>query len=444
MWKVILGIFLPNLVILLIISAIYYVNSPDDMSKAQTLFDSYETIPLTENGDVYLKGFGVPENVKLTEYGYNLYKKYQDYTPALKTDIIDNDNYLKDPNDILVFKGQSDALECWFDQSKTIYTLCLTPKELEKTVKENQVLLNRLEELWQYNKFSEDLTFFTYDYFNVDDFVHLQNLFHANLVRMSSNGRNEQAIYLWIRNITLLNNLMSSRYDYIIKANIMFALEHAKETLLKIIDFKKIDDITYQKIKAAILRPAFGPEGFDLIKTSQADYNFALKPMILGLQNETGIEKIIFTPLIAPKFSRYEYAEFSYKLISLAKLSGKEFILEHEKISTHYEYAYPMDSLINSIKLFTFAAVPKLLLNGMYKVHELVYRRYIASIEDRMIILALEIKRQNIPKDKINKFLKNQPEEFQNPISKRPFNWNNTEIYFINPEDNRHTYNIKI
>ena len=260
-----------------------------ETDTTKKLLNNPITVPLEQNGDVYLKGFNVPASQSPIKYGQNLYRTYKNYSPDLKKDIMDGDDFkISTPDDILKFQGKSYDYGCWYGEENFDNTQkCPSLEELNSLINQNKILLSRLEKLWSYQYFDTDIHFTIEDYFDGATFIDIQQLFHAQLVLMKQTGQSKKAIDLWFKNIRMLNSLITGRYNSVDKAIFMISQGISKQALLTIIDFSVIDDNFYDRIQKAVQQPAFGSEGFNLKKTAQAEYNFFPKFNGRRLQKRT-------------------------------------------------------------------------------------------------------------------------------------------------------------
>ncbi len=408
---------------------------------AKDLFDNQETVPLEQNGDVYLKGFNVPPGQSPLAYGQKFYQDHKNTTDEEIRDYLDDENKPDKQNFLYKFQGSENGLICWFKEFEEVDE-CQTKEELNTTIAENKIFLERLKDLWAYQTFNSDIRFATEDYFHLQTFMRVQQLFFAQLISIAEDGRSDEAIDLWLQNSAMLNNLMNGRYTLLSKAVFAITTTHSNDSILKISKFTDLTDNQFAKIKDALSKPAFGPDGWDIKKTGQAEYNYILNTFRLAYPKENIFEKLD-SLFLNPNFGKNELAAFYKDLIDLSELPPVEFKKRHDEIEDIYNDKFSIKGF-GIVKLLAHAPIEKLMLGGVFKGQELIKNRLHFSIRNRMIILAMLIRMNNYDDQGISLMLHSQPAELQNPITKQAFEWDGEYIIFDGLNEPSNTYGVKV
>ncbi len=373
----IIGLFIAG--IITVLALWFCINQLDTKPSelSQELFFNQVQIPLEQNGDVYLKGFGVPLGQKPYDAGLQIYEDHTD----------------KKIDDILEFHGNAEGLYCWFLQDAPKEEKCQSLEELQETISKNKTLLNRLEEMSKYDHFDEDMITYSFDddtiqhtdYFRGQDFILLETLFNARLIALKKFGATEEAINLWIDNMNMLNNMLSSRQSMVFAAIVMITQNFTNDVITQLIDGYDIDADTLSRIKNALIRPAFGKNGMDLRKIYQAEYNNTFKQLNNYVKQELDNRSAFY----AKNNTLNLFAEYANDVIKTSENAPDSF----GKNNLHKKYS--TDNAWNYLGLILYNPTGKLLLNGVLKSEELLKNRYQSTLKREKIWQKIEEESNN-------------------------------------------------
>lgn len=314
---------------------------------SKKLFENQKTVALENNGDIYLKGFSAPKELKPFEVGLKIYEG----------------TFTGNTENRLEFQGSSIGLYCWFLQEDDSGETCQSLDELQNTINQNSVLLNRLEALSKYQDFDED--FIGESYFKGQEFIVLQMLFNARLVALKQFGATDKAIQLWIQNMNMLNNMRSSRQTIVFSAIITLCQDLTDDTILKLTDNYALNSNQYSNIKEILEKPAFGDEGMNLKKTFQAEYNYVFGGMdkeVKKIMNNYETEQV---PFYLPNHTKNLYAEYVNETLNMSRLPLEKFKIELSKRIKKSDTFLNKTILFLNEKMFIYNPIGQAILNSI-------------------------------------------------------------------------------
>lgn len=388
--------------ILLIINLIDVPES--DLAK--DLFNNQERVALKDNGDLYLKGFQIPDANPL-QYGYELYNNLGDQS----FDIEQQEGLIHYVSREFVIEGEE---EIW------------TEDEILQNIDDNKILWTRLQALMRFSHFDED--YIGHSTFRGQDFILLQELFRAYVLYLKEKGQTDLAIEMWMQNHEMLDNMLSSRQTLVFAAIVMICQGKSDEIILRLTQDYKIDSGTQLQLEQILLRPAFGERGMNLEKIYQGEHNFIFGYIGNAMQKSRAENFLTLpSPFYAQNHTRNQFAKYTHDMITLGEMSHTEFEERHNELRAKY-------GKDPSVFRFVYNVVGNLLLPGLFKGHELLYNRHSTTIKRRMILLALRAQQNDVSYEDMAEFIQNAPPELQNPRTGQPFDWDGAYISFLTPD----------
>lgn len=407
----------------------------------ETVYGGYN---LVWENNIYFAMTGVSAPVDVTDfYQYGLKKAYEEFKyyeslkrkMGVKAEYWNKIPHLENPA-VRTDKGR----ELKLDDTQEFYCLlALKPDKARKckTFADWKIFIEEHKIIWdRYNRVPDMGTIYVTPPQLIDGEasyknIQLGNLKAVHIVYLAKNGQPDAAIKEWLRYMKLYRMMANDRQTLFFKATILATISRhllALEKLLTIapeLATKYADDImeVLNNDKPIYRDPFLLSDDWGLnepfVGGSIGNVNAVQNDLFQCFQ---GAKKLAEKPL-----DEYPYTEN----IVLCSLHECKSSLERALI---YPARMPGSYMANTFYSLFF--------EGFLKGHELIKSIKAQQVQFRQAQLAIMILSQNIPAAKIDEFIKTVPSNLKNPITNKPFGWDeeNQSLFFERPDTGKKIY----
>ncbi len=325
----------------------------------------------------------------------------------------------------LHFKGNVDNLCHWQKQLEKD-KICATPEEIAKLVSDNSELLSRYEAIYRQ-------TFKNYsvgDKFNIhgsgQDTLNLQRLLAAEWAHQAKTGHGREALDEWLVNTQSLQRVLKGKMTIVEHAIWMIAYGWNLSVLPVILESNSALIPTYKDKIFAVLDYDF-MKMWDVAAMMRADFNWQYSVFPLADNRNVKLKK---------NDTRNKMYRLAKDTIELSKLPAKQIPEAFEKLHSRYQCNIDFQCV-------HYNPVGNLMLSGEVNGGQLFVNGHKKTASQRMLLLWIEAKLQNLPSSRMEDFVKSAPENRLNPLTEKPFLWdektgsiyyewqgNRTELYY--------------
>lgn len=285
---------------------------------------------------------------------------------------------------------------------------------IETLYNDNKELLDRYYTFYNYKNFGADNTLTSYG--SGQRLITIHRFLYLYWEELAQNGKGEEAIEWWLKDMKLIQNMMGSNTGLVEKAIWMVNYGINLRSLPHILNADPSLIEKYEQSITEILSKDFMRDIWDVENTWRGEYN-----AVLDLRLSEFPHHYIF---IKPNDMRNEFLKIAKDEIWVSRQSAYA-IPEASSVLQKYHYDEPANYI------FPYNILKMLLLPGFVKGEEMYINGYIKTAEQRALILWLQGRKQNIPSEKMNEFLQQAPENLYDPLINKPFRWddNKNAIY---------------
>ncbi|MCP4393092.1 MAG: hypothetical protein GY804_02315 [Alphaproteobacteria bacterium] len=389
-------------------------------------FDSRKTLPEKNNAAFAITGMNAPLGTKNTyEWGKNWHQKSEAqfnerfksaYYKAPTNDKINSDQLFFDDNVYETFNKISDDLNTK-DQNKHKKSRL----QLEQLGKHNKTVIKRYSDIYKYDDLqaSELLA---------QNAIDSQRYILTDAVFKAIDGNTAEAFNIWHKDFTSTLNFVDDYHNWTIKSIVSAMIGNDLNYLnALIIHNPKIATQQYDKIKK-IIKP-LEIKDWNIKQTICAEYH-AISSMFVGMENEilmkdtteeslsaTIRNKILHKIAAQPNASKNMFFKYSKEMLHLSSLKTPNAVTYSEEMQNNN--FSPLDKNMFNKAGYMYMAMP-----GFTKYTSILIGLHQRNAQMRALNLLLDIKAQNIPREKAGEFIKNVSPEYYDPFTEKPFEWN--------------------
>lgn len=419
-------------VLLLIVISIQILRAPEINADYERLIYA-DNEPVWDNNIYFaITGLKAPANISnSTAYGHaktlQNFKIYEElkahadipYPYPMPAEAPDASSLQK--NQEISFKGENwKNFGCLTDPEYATAE-CATENDVQSYINENRILWDR------FNALPDNMPYYAIPRpmgTPIDDFIKLALLKSAQIVILAKSGQSAESFNDWYKYMKLYRSMASARETLVFKAAIAIVLRNHINALQQLI----------------YLHP-------DLASTRQEEISKALQPAGIKLFHEDrmNIDDIALVEPIFLSISgnvhaiRNDFYDCLAEMGAMAQLPARKFPFEDKdellcafaaKNQSYFKYPLIQPGY------FVGNIVANLTYGGFIMNKSLAVSIKLVDVQMRMALLATQILDQNVPLDNISAFIASVSPELQNPITRKPFEWDadTKSLYFVRPD----------
>lgn len=405
---------------LLLLSAFWLLpDEPLDPNFHRFYTDNIKTIADSDNVAIGISGLDAPIDSNFMDVGLLAFKSAQIDMGAML-----NKNKaaptIPGPANKITFVGTSEELNCWIGLPETseVTQKCASEKRLHEILESNAVLLSRY---WQVAQLQHTQGIFR----NGEVFLLINRLIAAEVQLKIRHGRYEDAYQEWRKNYQFINRLLSEDTDWLAKA-IFSVAEMINESSAEVLIHSYTGIATLHGDELMTMLKTSGSSRWNLKGTLRSEYAL-WSQLVASHENQFWFH---------PNFIRNSWLHSSMVYIDAASLpknmaneSTRKILFEGGGFKS-----WGNDYLRDPLNTVLVRGI--LIGSHQNKSSELIRSMHMHDAKRIALVLALNIKRQDINDNQIADFLAAAEPALMNPFTNKPMNWNakTRSIQYIYPK----------
>lgn len=425
MKKLFKGFVVLILLVIIFVATLIIINSVDDKPhKLRSEYNSYLNNPkLDDNIFVYLVGLASADNQETNPE--NIYKigkeKVLEHIELFKKSDYKNFKTLMESSVSIKLKGNKiENIACVFDYKNTDFeTLSpcnVTLAQINKKNSDNKIFFENLSKANKYSNYSE-----LFGSHGLQIIINANQTLAAKLILEAKAGNAELAYKTWLENYSLNKKIFQGEHSSLGLALAMVNYSSSIKSLNAMLYYQpEIIEKNYAEIKQV-----FEPielKNMPIGKIGMVEY-----PMFYF--TITNNQKFFHKPFYLENSSLNQFFDFYDDFAKLSESEMRQYPKNLREFSERYNKSGILPHL--SFRNPIFKVINGLMLNGLSQGVEIFNQIKNIETRSRISLAIIEVIKQKIPKEKIQKFLDENKKTYYNAINGEGLKYNieNNSIY---------------
>ncbi len=416
------------------IGAASSLSDPVDADAEKFFFKDQVVIPDDENAYFAFLGLFAPEEVK-DIHAYGL-KQWNDYARKLESADEHDEKYSDYPMaEFTIMTTVDDGLA--IGQLEVDYYSCIEKGEMDcidskainKFLEQNKLILSRLDQLYRFKKFQQ-----VFMGQRTQEIITIAKLQSIQSLKLMSQGDLEEAFQLLFKNLYFYQDLLANGMGMVNLA----ILKVVRGIYWRRMAFLVRDYPEFAITKYSELRKLFG-SGLSVpyAEIAKHEFYFMNKAVCNNKQriarpdvNCLGNIKKTFAK---PNMILSEFFNASQELIKLSTVHPAQVERESKRLYSKYAANSEANNKGKAVDEIMFRRVfdPY----SMLRFGGLIYNVKLGAARGASLLAYLELYKNQVKPEEVNGFIKNNPEKFYDPLSRKQFVYDEKEGLLMMHED---------
>jgi len=377
----------------------YFYDELPDAGREAFYANSERHIPDVSNVAVAMSGLSAPPGIDTIKYGRTMIDRFYDLN---KSDIANQSG--KHPNEVkFVGLNKVDEIDCNSKGAIEYDFVCTSADHIKDLVSKNRLLLDRYFALYKIMDKQGTTT-------NGQIFINLNKLLSAQMERLVSEGKGEEAYQLWKGNHVFLSRVLSQEGNLIDRAILLVndgINLHSLESLI----YKNPEiGVNHSEELHSLLKQQ-GLSRYNLKGSMRSEYAFF---------NSNLYRKIELNDSVHVEYMRNRLYRFHRDFLQKAALPATTLDQSQQELAEKYKFSNIKPLVSRVLPHGLSDTLVNRLISGSGKGLYLIKSMHNKSALMNLLNLSLNIKQQQIESTHIQSYLNAKGNKFNCPFTEQP------------------------